>query len=699
MTDVLSVNLLFVEDSADDVELALHAMKREGIETIWRRVQSEAEMRAVLETLTPDIILSDFSMPGFDGLWALRLAKELVPTVPFIFVSGTIGEERAIEAIRMGATDYVLKNNMRRLATSVRRALTEAADRSRVQKTEEERRRLVEILEATTDFVAMTGLDGRHIYVNAAGRRILGPRADERMARPMAELYPAWAREIMTREALPAAQSAGVWQGETAILNAEGNEVPVSQVVIAHRGGDGEIRFYSTVARDISERKAYEARLKYLANYDALSGLPNRALLGDRVSQSIGHARRTGRSCALVLLNIDRFKLLNESYGHGAGDALVKLVGERLTRAVREGDTVARLGADDFALLSTDLARPDDVLHVARKVREAFAAPFQVDGREVHVTLSIGASTFPRDGEDFDLLLRNADAAMRRVKQQGGNTFQFYAAAMTQEAVDRVEIENALRGALAQKQLELHYQPQLDLRDGRIVGLEALMRWKHPQRGYVSPALFIPIAEESDLIHSLGVWALMEATRRLAEWHASGWKVRVAVNVSARQFRSSGFVEAVGRALRAHEIEPKYLEIELTESALIEDRDRALGILADLKRLGVGIAVDDFGTGYSSLSYLSGLPVDCLKIDRAFVMNAGKGGRDAAIAQAIVSLGHTLGLVVVAEGIETSEQLEFLRGHRCDIGQGYLFARPLPPDAAAAALTKGTLGEPRMEAQ
>jgi diguanylate cyclase (GGDEF)-like protein/PAS domain S-box-containing protein len=691
------VNILFIEDSEDDVELALHAMKRDGIEALWRRVQTEIDMRAALAELTPDAILSDFSMPGFDGVLALKLAKEVVPEVPFIFVSGTIGEERAIEAIRLGATDYVLKNNMRRLATSVKRALVEAADRARVAKAEEERRRLVEILEATTDFVGMAGPDGRHIYVNAAGRRMLGPKGPELIAKPIDELYPPWAREVMSREGRPAALRDGVWQGETAFLGADGKEIPVSQVLIAHRGDDGAIRFFSTVARDISERKAYEARLKYLANYDALSGLPNRALLGDRASQSIAHARRTGRSCGLVVLNIDRFKLLNESYGHGVGDALVKQAGERLAEGIREGDTVARLGADDFAVLATDLARPDDVVHVARKIRDSFATPFHVDGREVHVTLSIGASTYPRDGEEFDLLLRNADAAMHGVKQRGGNAFQFYAAAMTSDAVNRIEIESALRAAIAQKQLEMHYQPQVDLRDGRIVGLEALMRWTHPERGTVPPALFIPVAEESDLIQPLGLWALMEATRTMAQWHQAGHRVRVAVNVSARQFRSSGFVEAVAGALRAHAIAPQFLELELTESALIEDRDRAAAILNGLKRLGVHIAVDDFGTGYSSLSYLSGLPVDCLKIDRTFVMNAGKGGRDAAIAQAIVSLGHTLGLSVVAEGVETAEQLSFLRAHRCDIGQGYLFAKPMPAEGAASALATGFLGEFKKE--
>jgi diguanylate cyclase (GGDEF)-like protein/PAS domain S-box-containing protein len=690
--DVLSdVNVLFVEDSADDVEFALRSLKADGIHAHWRRVDSEKDLRQTLGSVKPDAILSDFAMPGFDGLHALRIVRELTPEVPFIFLSGTIGEERAIEAIRAGATDYVLKNNIRRLGTAVKRALAEAADRERIRKVEEERGRLVEILEATSDFVAMASPEGAVLYMNSAWRKLAGIGTAAVPGRPMRDLHPAAAHDLIQTEGVPASARDGIWQGETAVLAADGSAVPVSQVVISHRGADGAIRFRSTIARDIRERKAYEARLQYLANYDFLTGLPNRSLLGDRTSQAIAHARRTGRSCALVALNVDRMKLLNESYGHAVGEALLKAIAERLAQSVRAGDTIARIEADSFALLAGDLIRPDDVLRISRDVRKAMARPFTVDGREIHATLSMGASMHPRDGEDFDVLLRNADAAANRVKDAGGNTFQFYAADMTRQALDRIELEQALRSAVAQRQMALHYQPQIDLTSGAIVGVEALMRWKHPARGFVSPALFIPIAEESELIQELGHWALMEAMLRAAAWHAVGCHLRMAVNVSARQFRHDGFVEAVASALNEYKLDPLSLELELTESALIDDRERALSVLHDLKRLGVQIAVDDFGTGYSSLSYLSGLPVDCLKIDRAFVTRVSQGGRDAALAQAIVSMGHALGLRVLAEGVETAEQLQFLRSHGCDEGQGYLFAKPAAPDALADLLRKGGL--------
>src|SRR5437588_1091648 len=562
------VNLLFVEDSAEDVQLALRALSRDGVEAEWRQVDSQSAMKVALAEGQPDAILSDFSMPGFDGLEALLLAREIAPHVPFIFLSGTIGEERAIAAIRMGATDYVLKSSMRRLGTAVKRALSET-----------------------------------------------------------------------------------------------------------------------------EERNAYETRIRYLANYDALSDLPNRSLLADRTAQAIAHARQTGRTCGLNVLNIDRFKLVNEGFGQAVGDALLKLLAERLRAAVREGDTLARLGADSFAVLAANLLRPDETMALVRKIQQVALLHFALDGRELHVSLSFGASTFPRDGEDFEALLRNADAAMQRVKSAGGNGFQYYAAAMTRDATERVELENALRVAAERGELALHYQPQVEIASGRISGLEALMRWHHPERGLISPAQFIPIAEESDLIQSLGEWALSTACRQLSEWDAHGHPApRVAVNVSARPVRSPGFADMVASSPPERRIDPSRLELELTESVLIDNREEAVAVLGPLKTLGAQIAVDDFGTGYSSLSYLSGLPVDCLKIDRSFVVQTTDGGRGAAIAQAIISLGQSLRLRVLAEGVETPEQLEFLRRHGCKEYQGHLFSRPRTVEAVTGLLAvRGTI--------
>ena len=690
--DRMPIQVLFIEDSEIDVELALRSLEQGGFDVSWECVQAEEELKRALSSYRPQAILSDFSMPGFDGMEALRLAKEMAPGVPFIFVSGTIGEERAIEAIRLGATDYVLKDNMRRLGTSVKRALSEASERERVRVSEEERARLVQVLEATSDYVGISEPTGKIIYMNAAGRRLTGAPESGDVGKSTIDVHPQWASERVEGEGRRAAERDGLWHGESALLGADGTEIPVSQVITAHKGPNGTIRFFSTIARDIRDRKAYEERLQYFANYDPLTGLPNRSLLGDRALQGIAHAKRAGRPTALLVMNLDRFKLVNESYSHGAGDTLLRMVADRLRGAVREGDTVARLGADAFAVLATDLARPDDVSAVARKIREAMHAPFWLEARDLHVTVSIGASIYPRDGEDFDILLRNADAAMHRVKAEGRNGFQFYAAAMTRQATERVELENELRLALGKNELEIHYQPQVVLANGRIVGVEALMRWNHRGRGWIPPGQFIPIAEDSDLIHPLGEFALAEGCRRIRAWNDAGFaSLRLAVNVSAQQFRSAGFVEAVGRALRAAELEPACLELELTESVLVENREEAADILKRLKALGVQIAVDDFGTGYSSLSYLSRLPIDCLKIDRSFVSRVHERGHDAAITQAVISLAHSLAVRVIAEGIETAEQLEFLRTHRCDQGQGYLFSPAVDPEAMAKLLAAGTL--------
>jgi len=336
---------------------------------------------------------------------------------------------------------------------------------------------------------------------------------------------------------------------------------------------------------------------------------------------------------------------------------------------------------------------------VVRKIQDSMRSPFLLDWRELHITVSIGASIFPRDGEEFDILLSNADAAMQRVKAEGRNGFQFYAQAMTRQATDRLELESELRLALERGDLELYYQPQVVFANGRIIGAEALMRWRHQGRGWISPLQFVPIAEESDLIYPLGEFALVQSCRQVKNWDDAGYRpLRIAVNVSARQFRDPGFVETVERALRAAELDPGRLDLELTEGILVEKREEAVAILKRLKALGVQIAVDDFGTGYSSLSYLSRLPIDCLKIDRSFVNRVNEHGHDAAIAQAVISLAHSLGLRVVAEGVETAEQMGFLSAHGCDEGQGYLYSPAVRADAMANLLANGSLNTDKRSA-
>lgn len=672
------LRVLFIEDSSVDVELTVIELERDDFSVSWQRVDTERDLRDRLEAELPEVVVSDYTMPRFDGIRALRIVREVAPQVPFIFLSGTIGEERAIESIREGATDYVLKSNMRRLPIAVRRALSDAEERARARAAEEGRARLAAILEATSDCVAVFEPDGGLIYLNSAGRRLTGLANRDLAGINAASLHPPSSRKIVADQGWPEAMKKGLWHGETTLLAADESEIPMSQVVIAHRGEDGETEYLSSIARDIRDRKAYEERIAYLANYDALTGLPNRSLLNDRTVQAVSYARHKGRSLALLVIDIDRFKLVNDGYGQSAGDELLRMMGDRLRQTVREGDTVARLGADSFAILAVDLDHPDDTLIIARKVQTMTMKPFALDQREVRLTVSMGASVFPRDGRDFDTLLRNADAAMHRVKSEGLDGFQFYAANMTSDAADRVDLESDLRAALDRGELIMHYQPQVSLESRQLVGIEALMRWNHPGRGWVSPGKFIPIAEHSDLIHSLGDWAFSESCRQLQQWGNRAAGLRMAVNVSARQFRSPGFTETVAQAIDNSGVDPECLELELTESVLVDDQSMTARTLDGLKSVGVKIAVDDFGTGYSSLSYLSRLPIDSLKVDRAFLRNIPGERQDTAIVQAIISLADSLALNVIAEGIETEEQLVFLRDHGCPEGQGFFFARPAP---------------------
>lgn len=672
-----TLQVLFIEDSAVDVELTVLELERDGFEVSWNQVDTEPALRDVLYTSGSEVVISDYTMPNFDGITALRIVRELAPRLPFIFLSGTIGEERAIESIREGATDYVLKSNMRRLPTAVRRALSEAEERARARAAEEARERLAAILEATSDCVAICGPEGGLIYLNSATQQLTGLSDRDLDGVNISSLHPPESWGVIANEAWPTATKHGLWQGETMLLAADGAEIPMSQLIIAHRRAGGGIEYFSTIARDIRDRKAYEERIAFLANYDALTELPNRSLLNDRATQAMSYGRFSTRFLALLVIDIDRFKMVNDGYGQSTGDRVLKMVGERIVGAVREGDTVARLGADSFAILSTDLAHPDDVMTVVRKVQAAVREPFTLNSRQLHLTASVGASVYPRDGTDLEALLRNADAAMHRVKSEGQGSFQFYAANMTRDATDRMELENDLRGALDRGELDLHYQPQVLLDSGDVVGVEALMRWNHPDRGWVPPGVFIPIAERADFINTLGQWALLEACRQLKRWTNRGWDLRMAVNVSVRQFRVVKFAESVDLAIRESGADPDHLTLELTESVLIENQDDAARTLEELKTVGVKVAIDDFGTGYSSLGYLSRLPIDSLKIDRTFLQRIPGKRHDTAIVLGILSLADSLELDVIAEGIETEEQLSFLREHDCREGQGFYFSKPV----------------------
>jgi diguanylate cyclase (GGDEF)-like protein len=425
--------------------------------------------------------------------------------------------------------------------------------------------------------------------------------------------------------------------------------------------------------------EAANKQLRHLATHDALTGLPNRVLLDDRLQQAIAHADRDMRSFALLVCDLDRFKLINDSLGHRAGDELLQEVGRRLTTVVRAADTVARFGGDEFVLIGTSTADAEDAARLATRVMDVLQAPVRIAGIDIHTSPSIGIAMYPDDGTSMQVLLAHADAAMYSAKQQGRGNFRRYAPGMDAGTEDRVQLESELHNALTLNQFELHYQPKVDTRTGEVRSAEALIRWMHPTRGIVSPAEFIPLAEDCGLIGAIGGWVIREACRQTRAWQLDGVPtLRVSVNLSASQFRDSGLVDSIRRALDDAGLQARYLEVELTESAVMSDPEKSIAVLEQLSAMGVLVSVDDFGTGYSSMSYLRRFPIDKLKIDRVFINEIVSRPEDASIVRAIVSLAHSLRLKVVAEGVETPAQLDFLKTAGCDEYQGYHFSRPLP---------------------
>ncbi len=472
------------------------------------------------------------------------------------------------------------------------------------------------------------------------------------------------------------------------------DDKPVAMLCIyavqEHAFGAEDVRFAEAVGNVLSsalQRQKAEARLAHLAQFDALTGLPNRTLLQDRVGQSVVQSRRRQCHTGVLFVDLDRFKLVNDTLGHHQGDALICQVGQRLLACVRAGDTVGRISGDEFAVVLADMARPDDAALVGQKILEALAAPFDLGGNEAYITASIGIAVYPGDGDDAETLLKNADMAMYRAKESARNSFCFFTAEMNQRSVAKAQLNTDLRHAMERGEFALHYQPKVDLASGALCGLEALMRWNHPARGLVSPAEFIPALEESGLIIPVGEWVIEEACRQLHRWRSAGrMPVPVAVNLSPKQFRRRDLDALIRDALVTAGISAEFLELEITESCLMENPEDAVRVMHNLRAAGLRISIDDFGTGYSSLSYLTRLPLSALKIDRSFVRDADTSAAAASIVRAVIDMAQNLHLTVVAEGVETEEQAAFLRRHGCDQAQGYLFSRPVPADATAALL-------------
>jgi diguanylate cyclase (GGDEF)-like protein/PAS domain S-box-containing protein len=680
LSDPLPANAwrgLIVEDLADDAELIALRLEAEGFVVRWTRVETESDYLDALAA-GPDLILADWHLPRFSGLRALQLLRERDPVTPFIIVSGGIGEESAVDALRQGANDYVLKDRPARLGLAVRRALDDARQSVERRRTEEKLRQVACVFESTSEGIVLADAQARILAVNRAFTEITGYRESEVLGQNPRILQSGRHDPAFYRALWSELLATGQWRGEVWNRRKDGEVYPEWLNLSAVRDAAGNTTHYVAVFSDVGHIKRTQQALDFLVHHDPLTKLPNRALFRDRLEHGLQRARRSAKQLALLLLDLDRFKVVNDTLGHPLGDALLRAIAERLRAATSESDTLARLGGDELALLLEDDASAQNAAFAARRLQALFAQPLALGEHELVVTASIGISLFPFDGDDADTLIRHAERAMYEAKTLGRNTYRFFGPGLAAGVLDTLVMESALRVAVTRGQLVLHYQPQVDMGSGALLGVEALVRWCHPDLGLVSPGRFIPLAEEIGVIGEIGNWVLTEACGQMAAWDAQGLAVpRVAVNLSVQQIERGDLVRIVSETLGAAGLAPGRLELEVTESLIMREPERAQAVLRDLMDLGVQIAVDDFGTGYSSLSYIKRLSLDRLKIDRSFVGDIGVDVGSEAIVRAVIALARSLGLETVAEGVEREDQAALLRREGCEIAQGYLYGYPV----------------------
>ena len=557
--------------------------------------------------------------------------------------------------------------------------VTVSLDITERMRAEDDVRKLSLAVEQSPASVMITDPTGVIEYVNPKFVDVTGYSTEEVLGKSPQILNSGYTPPEYYRELWKTVLAGREWRGEFHNKKKNGENFWEYASVSPIKDHNGEITHLLAVKEDITVRKQHEEQLLRQMNYDNVTDLPNRVLGLDRLTQALARSHRNNTTVALLFIDLDRFKNVNDTLGHSAGDRLLKEAGLRLCECIRGGDTVARMGGDEFTIILPDLQSPNNAEHVAEKIHSAFAQPFLIEGQELFITASIGITIYPMDADAPHALMQNADAAMYQAKELGKNRTQFFTRELNEQALERVKIENHLRRAIEQDEFSLHYQPIVELRSGRLVGAEALLRWQNAELGNVPPSRFIPLAEDAGLISSIGEWVLEDVCRQYAEWRdKSGLSIRISVNVSSRQFREGALVDTINRASREHGVPQDNLELEITEGLLMDDLPESKATFRELNAMGMRFSLDDFGTGYSSLNYLKRFPVRSLKIDRSFIQGVVDIPDDAVLVQAIINMAHSMNLEVVAEGVETRDQLDFVRRNGCDLVQGYFFSKPVP---------------------
>jgi len=695
-TDIYAAKILIVDDQEVNLRLLEHLLQSGGYTALTSTLDARA-VAGLHQRHQFDLIILDLVMPGMSGYAVMDALRplELEGYLPVLVIAAD--PDAKLAALEAGARDFISKpfdalevltriRNMLevRLLHRAARHYNTLLERTVGQRTAE-LQRFRGAMDATTDAIFLVDVLGMTLVdVNDGACRLLGYARAELLALAPGTLLPSPpAPPLAALPGGPAHLATEVTECE--LVRRDRSLVPVelswhwyAQAPVAGGQSTGGLLLIA-VARDISERRQAQERLKHLAHYDGLTGLPNRSLFYQTLAQAVDLAQEKSWRIVVLFIALDRFKSINDTLGAALGDELLRQFSNRLVECVRLRDTVGRLGNDEFALILTMSRNQQEAVAVANQVREALRAPFDLRGHAATLTASIGIAMYPDDATDPETLIKYANTAMGGAKQAGRDGYRFFTAGMNVQVLARLDLELALRHALEHEQFILYYQPKVDLRTGRISGVEALLRWRRPGYGLVAPAEFVPVLEDTGLIVRVGAWVIQAACRQIAEWRDSEvGLVHVAVNVSSRQFAEGDLEGAVMRALAQHGVAPELLELELTETALMSNAERTIVVLGKLKKIGVKVAIDDFGTGYSSLAYLQRFPIDKLKIDIAFVRNITSNPNDAAIALAIVSMAHSLKLSVVAEGVESRPQLEYLRRNRCDEIQGFYFSRALP---------------------